>query len=146
MGVSQHRLYIDGLVQERCNYIANALELGLSCTNPSIWYMVRDSCWPLIGPKHCITPDSKVQGANMGPTWVLSAPDGPHVGPMNLTTRGSTQAAVHPKNGESNLHFFALHYDVVQADYIHILQGFFTGTLVVTWLPQCQGVTLKDMG
>ena len=29
-------------------------------------------------------PDSKVHGANMGPTWVLSAPDGPHVGPMNL--------------------------------------------------------------
>ena len=28
--------------------------------------------------------DSKVHGANMGPTWVLSAPDGPHVGPMNL--------------------------------------------------------------
>ena len=27
---------------------------------------------------------SKVNGANMGPTWVLSAPDGPHVGPMNL--------------------------------------------------------------
>ena len=30
------------------------------------------------------TPDSKVHGANMGPTWVLSAPDGPHAGPMNL--------------------------------------------------------------
>ena len=29
-------------------------------------------------------PDSKVHGANMGPTWVLSAPDGPHVGPMKL--------------------------------------------------------------
>ena len=29
-------------------------------------------------------PDSKVHGANMGPTWVLSAPDRPHVGPMNL--------------------------------------------------------------
>ena len=29
-------------------------------------------------------PDSKVHGANMGPTWVLSAPDGPHVGPINL--------------------------------------------------------------
>ena len=29
-------------------------------------------------------PDSKVYGANMGPTWVLSAPGGPHVGPMNL--------------------------------------------------------------
>ena len=29
-------------------------------------------------------PGCKVHGANMGPTWVLSAPDGPHVGPMNL--------------------------------------------------------------
>ena len=32
-------------------------------------------------------PDSKVLGANMGPTWALSAPDGPHVGPMNLAIR-----------------------------------------------------------
>ena len=30
-------------------------------------------------------PDSKVHGANMGPTWVLSASDGPHVGPVNLS-------------------------------------------------------------
>ena len=29
-------LHLDGLVQERCNSIANALELRLSCTNPSI--------------------------------------------------------------------------------------------------------------
>ena len=29
-------------------------------------------------------PDRKVHGANIGPTWVLSAPDGPHVGPMKL--------------------------------------------------------------
>ena len=29
-------------------------------------------------------PDSKVHGANMGSTWVLSAPDGPHAGPMNF--------------------------------------------------------------
>ena len=32
-------------------------------------------------------PDSKVHVANMGLTWVLSAPDGPHVGPMNLVTK-----------------------------------------------------------
>ena len=32
-------------------------------------------------------PESKVYGANMGPTWVLSAPDGPHVGPVNLAIR-----------------------------------------------------------
>ena len=36
------------------------------------------------------TPDSKFLGANMGPTWVLSAPDGPHVGPMNLAIRDAT--------------------------------------------------------
>ena len=28
--------------------------------------------------------DSEVHGANMGPTWALSAPDGPHVGPCTL--------------------------------------------------------------
>ena len=32
-------------------------------------------------------PDSKVHGAIVAPTWVLSAPDGPHVGPMNLVIR-----------------------------------------------------------
>ena len=32
-------------------------------------------------------PDSKVHVANMGPTWVLAAPGGPHIGPMNLAIR-----------------------------------------------------------
>ena len=32
-------------------------------------------------------PDSKVYGGHIGPTWVLSAPNGPHVGPMNLAIR-----------------------------------------------------------
>ena len=36
-------------------------------------------------------PDSKIHGANMGPTWVLSAPDGPHVGPMNLALRVTSE-------------------------------------------------------
>ena len=35
----------------------------------------------------CHTPDSKVHVANMGPIWVLSAPGGPHVGPMSLAIR-----------------------------------------------------------
>ena len=35
-------------------------------------------------------PDSKVPGAIMGPTWVLSAPGGPHVGPIYLAIRVST--------------------------------------------------------
>ena len=31
-----------------------------------------------------VSPDSKIHGANMGPTWVLPAPGGPHVGHINL--------------------------------------------------------------
>ena len=42
-----------------------------------------------------LIPDNKVHGANMGPTWVLSAPDGPHVGPMNLVYRDITQSICH---------------------------------------------------
>ena len=33
------------------------------------------------------SPDSKVHEANMGPTRVLSVPDGTHVGPINLAIR-----------------------------------------------------------
>ena len=40
------------------------------------------------GPLLLTDPDSKVHGANKGPTWVLLAPDGPRVGPMNLAIRG----------------------------------------------------------
>ena len=36
----------------------------------------------LIDNTRQVTPDNKVHGANMGPIWVLSAPDGPHVGFM----------------------------------------------------------------
>ena len=42
--------------------------------------------------------NSKVHGANMGPTWVLSAPDGPHAGPMNLGIRGSMFACFHKED------------------------------------------------
>ena len=40
-----------------------------------------------VGPQRHFNLYSKVHGANMGPTWVLSAPDGPHVGPINLAIR-----------------------------------------------------------
>ena len=42
--------------------------------------------WLLVSVR-CKNPDSKVHGVNMGPTWVLSAPDWPHVGPMNIAIR-----------------------------------------------------------
>ena len=60
----------------------SALELHLSCTYPLIYFHIIDSTSHHIH-QHQQTqtdsiPDSKVHGANMGPTWVLSAPDGPH--------------------------------------------------------------------
>ena len=45
---------------------------------------------------HLDVADSKDHGANMGPTWVLSAPGGPHVGPMNLVIRSVNQVATMP--------------------------------------------------
>ena len=43
-----------------------------------------------------VTPDSKVHGANMGPTWVLSSLGGPHVGPMNLAIWDITMLSYNP--------------------------------------------------
>ena len=33
-------------------------------------------------------PDSKVDAANMGPTWGRQDPGGPHIGPINLAIGG----------------------------------------------------------
>ena len=46
------KYHIHGLVQVRRNSIANALELRLSCTNPSIWndIIVGIMAYPLIRP------------------------------------------------------------------------------------------------
>ena len=59
-------------------------------------------------------PDNKVHGANMGPTWVLSAPDGPHVGPMNLaiwgiSVRDATKVPVASYSKEKFRTYFALY-------------------------------------
>ena len=35
-----------------------------------------------------VCPDSKIHVANIGPTWVLSAPGGPHVGPNEPCYQG----------------------------------------------------------
>ena len=48
-------------------------------------------------PWKLVIRDSKVHGANMGPTWVLSAPGGSHVGPMNLAIWDANQG--HIKHG-----------------------------------------------
>ena len=61
------------------------LDADLKIIRNGIGALRRIHCSQLLGSLSI--PDSKVHGANMGPTWVLSAPDGPHVGPMNLDNR-----------------------------------------------------------
>ena len=41
------------------------------------------------------TPDSRVQGAYMGPTWGWQDPGGPHVGPTNLAIRDSIKIRIY---------------------------------------------------
>ena len=50
-------------------------------------YLLSISTHACISAVQTVFPDSKFHGASMGPTWVLSAPDGPHVGPMNPAIR-----------------------------------------------------------
>ena len=62
--------------------------MAIVCECISFWYIMDQNLWlhQHLAYLH-LTPDSKVHGANMGPTWVLSAPDGPHIGPMNFVIR-----------------------------------------------------------
>ena len=49
---------------------------------------------------HLNIPDSNFHGAHMGPTWVLAAPGGPHVGPMNLAIRDRKRLVLNGINGD----------------------------------------------
>ena len=59
---------IDGLVQERRSSIANALELHLSCTNPSIWGVFLElrvcRCFILVIVVSCVILCYNVLGIN----------------------------------------------------------------------------------
>ena len=68
------------LVSQNCS-ISHKICIWLWCALLLCGYIMR--YW--VNPVYC--PGGKVHGANMGPTWVLSAPDGPHVGNMNLAIR-----------------------------------------------------------
>ena len=61
---------------------------ALKWRNNYVIITYRVSCGTIPkGLVHTEYQDSKVHGANMGPTWVLSALGGPHVVPMNLAIR-----------------------------------------------------------
>ena len=68
-------------------FVAGFVTIGiLNSHNMVLWLLYKNHVtWlPGVGLQGHNLSDSKVHGANMGPTWVLSAPDGPHDGPLNL--------------------------------------------------------------
>ena len=73
--------------------VSNSPRPSDSCMRPYpmlslIPIMVRHLIGPDMQHKYMLTNAIvQVHGSNMGPTWVLAAPDGPHVGPMNLAIR-----------------------------------------------------------
>ena len=71
------------------------IEIGARISNRIhcfLWVVVTHPCPTSISSTYGVItavrlytyPDSKVHGANMGPTWGRQDPGGPHVGPMNL--------------------------------------------------------------
>ena len=73
--------------QFRQNCASSFSHYGLTGSVATIVDLLFPYC-ATFGKKCCeYIPDSKVHVANMGTNWVLSAPDGPHVGPMNLAIR-----------------------------------------------------------
>ena len=50
--------YIDGLMRERCNSSALAMELHLSCTNPSIWRFFWELVFNTLGLLSTLKPDT----------------------------------------------------------------------------------------
>ena len=75
--------------------ISRPMEICRSCSSSTMSYLEMIVCIRMsfaIYPWLTTSPDSKVHVANMGPTWVLSAPDVPHVGPINLAIRETSNA------------------------------------------------------
>ena len=100
--------HIDGLIQERCNSIANALELHLYCTNPSICRVVIRS--PFIKTRHSYNCLTFIIGIlillrhiyiETGPWFLFLDPIlTPSPSDLLLWVTGSTDAGSHIASGE----------------------------------------------
>ena len=81
-----------------CLYVCLSVSLYLSLSIYLYFYLYLSSLYIYLYIYIYAHPDSNVNGANIGPTWVLSALDGLHAGPMNLAIRdkyGSVVLARH---------------------------------------------------
>ena len=114
---------------------------GLSPWRPFHGWMDPHISWsPLVQTY----PDSKVHGANMGPTWVLSVPDGPHIGPMNLAIRVLT-STVDVSTAYSPLRWVSSYQIWKKIGVKWHMQSFiFHSFLMFNWLDQITSVVQRD--
>ena len=101
----------------QCRFTESATDFLKSFSLALNWNKVMRCCWKIWHNKNGIVkyflwfcsgnvyrvvpwahPDSKVHGTNMGPIWVLSAPDGPHVSPINLAIKAKHLTSLHEHN------------------------------------------------
>ena len=96
MSFTEIKIFINNfeylLIEDKCTLASHRQWCSLICVNATFRQtltLVTGAClssdFRLVSERNYT--DSKVHGANVGPTWVLSAPDRPHVGPMNLAIR-----------------------------------------------------------
>ena len=82
---NMHKLFIDKTGRQNSRQSSSIYEHICTKYTPGrmlTYWHVRDLLMPVSKPES--NPNNKVHGASMGPTWVLSAPDGPHVGSWTL--------------------------------------------------------------
>ena len=74
-----------------CQPISRQVIKSLLANTGLVWNSQADwQYWVYCGAcffPNCSSPDCKVHGTYMGPTWGRQDPGGPHVGPMNLAIR-----------------------------------------------------------
>ena len=80
---------ISSMKRRSGNYMDKMFGMILSTWKISVWIMFSVPLLKWLRSFRHI-PYSKIHWAHMGPTWVLSAPGRPHVGPMNLAIRDGT--------------------------------------------------------
>ena len=89
-------------ITHHSKYCTDGDQLEIQFTTISIYpfliYLIMILLKGFDRPMWCLqsnsSPHNKVHGVNMGPTWVLSAPDGPHVDPMILAIRVSVVSPI----------------------------------------------------
>ena len=86
-------------------------------------------------------PDSKVNGANMGPIWGRQDPGGPHVGPMNFAIWAIVQEFTLLVKHDTGIHWFAYTWAYFENNIKHSALNWISTSLIVRFMGPTWGPT-----